>query len=61
MKGSKLRSRKLWVTIVVGVAFGILKQVGIDVPEEVLKIALAYLGCEAAVDIARAVGRVKAE
>jgi|GEM_PF-6072857 len=52
---SKWTSRKFWITVAVGIAWGICEAGGIDLPDEVLKVVLAYLGCEAAVDIARAI------
>ena len=43
---SKWTSRKFWITVAVGVAWGI---------DEVLKVVLAYLGVEGAVDVARVI------
>ena len=52
---SKWTSRKFWITVAVGVAWGIAEACGVDLPDEVLKVVLAYLGVEGAVDVARVI------
>lgn len=60
----KIKSRKLWITVLAGalVAFG--EQFGIDLdPEQLIAIAgmvLAYVGSQAVVDRGKVVAEVKA-
>ena len=55
----RLKSRKLWITIGFGVIYGILKQIGISLPEGVINVIITYLAGQSAVDIAKAIGEAK--
>ena len=55
----RLKSRKLWITVVSGVLFGILKVAGIEIPDEIVKLILVYVAGQSAVDIATAVAAAK--
>lgn len=50
----RLKSRKFWVTIGCGVAMMVCKQAGIDLPEDLVKVVLTYIGGQSAVDLAKA-------
>ena len=58
MKG-KIASRKLWITIGVGVVWGVLGHFGIELPDGLIATVVTYLLGQSAVDIATAIKEAK--
>jgi hypothetical protein len=56
----RLRSRKFWITIAAGAVFGALRAANVDVPDEIVKVIVAYIAGQSAVDIASVIARSRA-
>lgn len=52
--GEKLKSRKLWISILIAVAKIVLPAFGIEVPWEAVAGGISFVLAEGAVDVARA-------